>query len=118
MRLLTRAFHATLFALAVLTVAGCSRNPGPPLDANSPTMLRVENQAFLDMNIFVVFRGQRIRVGFVSGSTTTNFRLPMQLTSVETLRFIADPVGSNRLPISEEILVSPGDVVTLTIPPG
>lgn len=117
MRLLTRAFHTTLFVLAVSTVAGCSRNPPPPLDPKAPTMLRVENQAFLDMNIFVVYRGQRIRVGFAGGSTTTNFRLPMQLSTVETLRFIADPVGSNRLPVSEEILVSPGDVVTLTIPP-
>jgi hypothetical protein len=35
-----------------------------------------------------------------------------------TLRFIADPIGSNRAGVSEEIMVTPGDSVVLTIPPG
>ncbi len=69
------------------------------------------------MNIYVVYRSQRIRVGTATGAKTTTFRLPINITSVETLQFIADPIGSSRAPISDEILVSPGDVVTLTIPP-
>ena len=62
-------------------------------------------------------RAQRIRVGTATGSRTTIFRLPINITTVESLQFIADPIGSSRAPVSDEILVSPGDVVTLTIPP-
>jgi hypothetical protein len=32
------------------------------------------------------------------------------------LRFLADPIGGNRAPVSDEIAVEPGDEVTLTIP--
>ena len=35
---------------------------------------------------------------------------------VAPLRFLADPIGGNRTPVSDEILVQPGDEVTLTIP--
>jgi hypothetical protein len=34
-----------------------------------------------------------------------------------SLRFLADPIGSNRTPISEEITVEVGDEVVLRIPP-
>jgi hypothetical protein len=30
---------------------------------------------------------------------------------------MADPIGGNRTPISEEMTMQPGDIVTLTIPP-
>jgi len=33
------------------------------------------------------------------------------------LRFLADPIGGSRTPISEEIVVRNGDVVQLMIPP-
>ena len=112
-----RFLSISLLALALVVAPACSRNqaeaPFPP----AVTTLRVENQAFLDMNIYVVYHGQRIRVGTATGSRTTIFRLPINITTVETLQFIADPIGSSRAPVSDEIMVSPGDVVTLTIPP-
>jgi hypothetical protein len=33
-----------------------------------------------------------------------------------SLRFFCDPIGAEGLPISEEIVVEPGDVVELIIP--
>lgn len=108
--------RATLLVLA-LAMAGCSRNPPPPLDPAAPTMVRVDNQSFADMNIFVVYRGQRQRLGMATGGSVTNFRIPVRIMSAETLQFIADPIGGSRLPVSDEILVVPGDTVMLTIPP-
>lgn len=112
----TRRAFLTLLCLA-LPLGACSRTPRPLGDGDL-TMLRVENQAFLDMTIYVVFRGQRLRLGTAGGNRTTMLSLKsLNITGVETMRFIADPIGGNRLPTSDDILVSPGDVVTLTIPP-
>jgi hypothetical protein len=81
-------------------------------------MLQVENQGFADMVIYAVNGGQRIRLGLATGNSTKSFPIPRYLVRTGTpLRFLADPIGGNRTPISEEMTVDPGDLVTLTIPP-
>jgi hypothetical protein len=118
-----RALHAMLLTAAVgcLTLAvACSTNqePDPMAEPVPPTRLRVENQAFLDMTIYVYRSSQRIRLGVANGNATTRFTIPANLIFGATpLRFQADPIGSNRTSISQEITVTPGDEVTLTIPP-
>ena len=82
------------------------------------TTLRVENQAFLDMTIYVVQGSARIRLGQVRGNTTEVLVIPSQYVFGPTsLQFVADPVGSSRTPVSDRITVSPGDQVVLVIPP-
>jgi hypothetical protein len=39
------------------------------------------------------------------------------MSGLTQLRFIADPIGSTRASVSEEITVAPGDTVMMTIPP-
>ena len=81
-------------------------------------MLQVENQGFADMVIYAVNGGQRVRLGLATGNSTKSFTLPSYLVrGGGPLRFLADPVGGNRTPVSEEMTVQPGDVVRLTIPP-
>jgi hypothetical protein len=83
------------------------------------TTLRVDNQAFNDMTIYVVRGGSRQRIGQVTGATTALLTIPENMVGGgATLQFQADPVGSNRAPISEDINVNPGDEVRLTIPAG
>jgi hypothetical protein len=54
----------------------------------------------------------------VGGHQNTVLRVPpVLITGVTPLRFIADPIGSSRASVSEEITVTPGDSVMLTIPP-
>lgn len=112
-----------MLGLAMATLAAsaaCSRNKQED-EAAEPvpvTYLRVENQAFLDMNIYVYRSSQRIRIGTANGNTTTRMIIPANLLFGATpLRFQADPIGGNRQPVSQEITVSPGDEVILTIPP-
>ena len=38
--------------------------------------------------------------------------------STSTLRFVCDPIGGNRMPVSEEIDVSPGDQLVMIVNPG
>jgi hypothetical protein len=108
----------------VLTAAapGCASRRGKQDRAaaeSERTVVRVENQGFSDMTIYVLRSGtQRIRLGLANGNRTTVFEIPRYLVSFPTsLRFVADPIGSSRTPVSDEIAVNPGDEVVLTIPP-
>jgi hypothetical protein len=70
------------------------------------------------MVVYAVNGGQRIRLGLVTGNSTQTLSIPRQLIGrAGTIQFLADPVGGNRSPVSEEMTVNPGDIVTLTIPP-
>lgn len=115
--------------LALLAAAGCARQggsygtpPKPDADARRTTertVVRVENLSFNDATVYVVRSGaQRIRLGLAGGNRTTVLTIPESLVRFPTpLRFLADPIGSNRAPIGNEITVSPGDEVVLQIPP-
>jgi hypothetical protein len=105
--------------LALLFLAACGgRSPESKPDPESPAMLRVENQGFSDMIVYAVSGGQRVRLGMATGNSTRSFTIPQYLfRGGGPLRFLADPIGGNRAPVSEELTVQPGDIVTLTIPP-
>lgn len=104
-----------LVSAAFLTACASSRRPAKQQEETS---VEVDNQSVLDMNIYVLRGGERIRLGTAGGLRTTILRIPPQLIFGATaLRFLADPIGSNRTPVSDEIIVSAGDQVTLRIPP-
>ena len=112
-----RALVPTL--LLLLLAGGCTRGARENVTPQEPPELRVENRAFLDMTVYVLRGTQRVRLGQVSGNSTATLRIPGSLLTGPTpLRFLADPIGSSRTPISSEIVVTPGEEVVLTIPPG
>jgi len=81
-------------------------------------MLQVENRGFADMVVYAISGAQRIRLGIATGNSTRAFTIPnILLRGAAPLRFLADPIGGSRSPVSEEMAVQPGDIVTLTIPP-
>ena len=81
-------------------------------------MVEVENQGFNDMVIYAVDGAQRVRLGSVTGHSSRTLTIPRHLVGGgATIRFLADPIGGNRTPVSEEMVVQPGDIVSLTIPP-
>ena len=115
MRTAARSLVLLLVCLAALDCR--SRRQGPTPEALRTT-LRVENRSFLDMNVYVLQSSQRVRLGRAGGNSTTTLTIPANMIfGVTALRFLADPIGANRLPISEEISVSEGDEVQLIIPP-
>ena len=104
----------------VLLMAACSRgakrHSEPPPRAE--TAVRVNNQNYLDMNVFVVRGGQRMRLGTVVGLSTQIFMLrPEVVGNANELQFEVHPIGGRGNPRTETITVHPGDVVELTIPP-
>ena len=107
-----------LIATLSLT-AGCggrSENASP----QEATVLEVDNQNNLDMNVYAVRSGgARERLGTATAHTRTRFTIPSRLIfGITPLRFQADPIGGSATPVSQEITVQPGDTVVLRIPPG
>ena len=107
-------------ALVLFGAAGCktlSHGSGSA-DQNQTTVLQVDNQGFIDMDVFTLRSSQRVRLGTAPGASKSTFTIPPSLVSGLTpLRFIADPIGGRRASVSQEITVAPGDTVVLTIPP-
>ena len=106
----------------LLVLAACSaREPGEtePSPTRGTASLEVENQNFYDMTVYVVDGVQRQRLGVARGNATTTLTIPERLVrgGAMPLRFLCDPIGGQGLPVSEEIVVQPGDVVGLVIPP-
>ena len=113
----TRRFF--LVAMLGFAAAACGGSKSRSAPVPQPrTTLRVENQGFADMTIYAIRSGQRVRLGNAPGNSTMTFTIPSNLIFGATpLRFLADPIGSNRTPVSDEITVQPGDQVRLVIPP-
>jgi hypothetical protein len=66
--LVGRARMAIATALVTIALAGCGGNQADTgIIPNQPTILRVDNQSFNDMRIYVIQGGQRIRVGTANG---------------------------------------------------
>lgn len=103
-----------------LLLAFCSSNPRSQQAGQQPdTYVSVDNQSTLDMNIYVLRGAQRIRLGTATAHMTTRLRLPRDVVfGITSLRFLADPIGSSRTPVSQEIAVTAGDEIVLRIPPG
>src|SRR4030095_1485404 len=111
-----RSFLVAMLGLAAAACGGSKQSSAPVPQPR--TTLRVENQGFSDMTIYAIRSGQRVRLGNAPGNSTTTFTIPAHLIfGATTLRFLADPIGSNRTPVSDEITVQPGDEVRLVLPP-
>lgn len=113
--------RAALVALVggLALAGGCISNAAQEqAEPAPPTYVRVENRAYLDMNVYVYRSSQRLRLGTTNGNSTAKYVIPASMLFGPTpLRFQALPIGGNRQPVSEEISVSPGDEVVLVIPP-
>lgn len=121
MTVAARPKRARLWRASLLLAAGavaCAPGATLPRDTDTGASVEVENQAFLDVNVYVVVSGQRMRLGTVTGHSTRTFALPRTVVGTgATVRFLAEFIGSNKAPVSEEMVIWPGDRVELTIPP-
>lgn len=107
------------FLLAWVMASACSpRSAREDVAPGTAATLRVDNQAFLDVNIYVLRSGQRTRLGTVTALTTRTFVLPRTVVGTALrVQFLAAFIGSSRAPVSEEVLVWEGDEIELRIPP-
>jgi hypothetical protein len=97
MRALSRRLVLPFMLVALAAACGPrSRSNRPPV-ATPPTYVRITNQSWLDMNVYVLRSSQRIRLGTVGANQTQRFTLPQNLVFGATpLRFLADPRRASR----------------------
>ena len=113
-----RVLRSILFLLVpLLLLAGCASGRGRNASDVPRTTLRVDNRSWSDVNVYAVRGSSRVRLGDCPATSSRVLNIPTYLVSgVTTLRFLVDPIGSNRTPISEEITVSPGEEIEIMVP--
>ena len=114
-----RGLLPALVPALTLAAAGCHGRAAAPPNPQAEIAVTVNNENFLDMDVFIVRSGGgRIRIGMVPGLSSRILMVrPEFLPAMSEVRFEVHPIGSDAHPMSETILVRPGDVIHLTIPP-
>jgi hypothetical protein len=113
-----RSALLAVLLLSLVTAACASGGRQGAVNSELATILRVENHTTLDMTIYAMRSDQRVRLGTANALGSTTFQIPRHLVAgVGRLRFLADPIGSDRTELSEEVAFAPGDEIIMTIPP-
>ena len=98
-----RNFRILPLIVLLMVTGGCSATRQPPEnESHVKTTIRVVNNNWLDMNIYVLSGPQRLRLGTVTGVSTQIFVIPDYAITAATLRFVADPVGAAAQSLSQE----------------
>src|SRR2546423_15374751 len=108
---------ASLVVLAV-TGAACHRPAAAPLNPRAEIAVTVDNQNFLDMDVFIIRGGQRLRLGMVSGLSSRILMVRPELIGYGTeVQFEVHPIGGRGKPPTRTTSGGPGGVIYPTIPP-
>src|SRR2546430_14887117 len=112
-----RAPAASVGVLAVAGVA-CHRPAAAALNPRAEVAVTVDNQNFLDMDVFIIRGGQRLRLGMVSGLSSRILMVRPELIGYGTeVQFEVHPIGGRGNPPTETISGRPGGGIPPTIPP-
>src|SRR2546426_12138722 len=104
--------------LCTLAAAACHRGAVAPINPQAEVAVSVDNQNFLDMNVFLIRGGQRIRLGTVPGLTSRTLMVRPELVGYGTeLQFELHPIGGRSNPVTQTIPVRPAAAIHPTIPP-
>jgi hypothetical protein len=124
-----RTLKAGLVSLVMLSAAcGASQSPSPspaPKPGTAPvessesehrTRVEIDNQNFSDMDIYLINRGTRVRLGSATGLSKTTLLLPgAALAGGWQVSLQADPIGGAAPIRTPALLVAPGQNVYWTI---
>jgi hypothetical protein len=113
----TRRSLALVLAATLLAGACVGKGRNAPAPQERATV-RVENQAWMDVDVFALYSGTRARLGTVTANSSATFRIPPAVVGMgRELQFMVDPVGSSRQGVSFNMYVRPGEEIRLTVPP-
>ena len=114
---------ASVFLLAAVLAATACATPGggaaPVTDGQERpdhVAIRVMNNAWSAIHVYVVAGGQWQSLGVLSSQSTEDYTVAWsRLGGRNEIRLVADPVGSTEGYFSDPILVQPGDLVEWTL---
>jgi hypothetical protein len=109
---ITTARTALLALTATLALAGCASNPRyatAEFGEERGIGIEVMNHNWMDVVIYAVSSGTKIRLGSVTTGLIQRFRLPRSMNAQSgDFHLEAHMVGSNEVLRSDPILVNPG----------
>lgn len=119
------AFRTSLLALT-LVGAAVTGSPLAAQEARADTTdkeppvrtasVQVANHNWLDMHIYAVRNGTLYSLGVVTGLSGDTLTVPASaLTPGADFEILADPIGGASAYVSPRLVVTPGDVVKLSI---
>ena len=113
-----KALTLTAFVAAVFVNCGHGNADrmvnGMPASTDAVTVA-VQNSNWQDVDVYALRNGQRIRLGNVTATRTGVFTLDRSLALSPDLRILIHPLAAPRDFVSQRLVVSPGDVVEVTV---
>ncbi len=108
-----RLLFLLLVAATAFAASGCyHRGVGNQEEEEEPVYVAVTNHNSLDMTIYVVRSGMRMRLGMVTTTSTGHYKLTMaQVGGDGSFQLLASPIGGRRPFYSDMLHVAPGQVV-------
>jgi hypothetical protein len=111
------AHRFRVLATLAVVLAACSRNKGqeefyPRAD---PIPVHVQNENFLDMNVFVVSSGVSRRLGLVTGNSAADFKIQWSLLLGVWFWVWGTPIGGRGSAGSGSLNVAPGQMIDFKI---
>lgn len=107
--------------LVALVLAGCATVSGKRGERDrspreAPVTLVVRNYNWNTVHVYVMGGGQTVSLGQLTTMDRATYVIPTSLlVSEQSVRLIADPIGSVQAYISEPVFVSPGDRIEWSI---
>ena len=74
----------------------------------------MQNNAYLDMHIYVVQSGQRRSLGIATGLSEATLTLPRQMARRE-IQILADPIGASQSYVTPFLYAYPGERIRVII---
>jgi hypothetical protein len=122
--MLKKSFSFGIGLVAAMTLGACSsatsNMDGYGVDALAQTdmraSVRVENDSWSDMDVFLLRGNAKIRLGMVTSMGTQRFTIPGNyLNGSSDIRLYADPIGAFTGWTTQPLLISPGQQVAVTL---
>jgi len=103
---------------------GAARLPDGPhagrsaaAQAPAPAVVKVRNYNWMDVVVYAVQGGTRVRLGQVTSMGTASFRLPARMVTnnTQSMRLLVDPIGSTEGWQTEAISIHAGQQVQFNV---
>ncbi len=108
-----RSRSGLILLAVVLLVGGCALKKQRQSNQYPPIRVRIENQNFYDATVYLLWRGDRRRLGVVGGNSRVTFNSAWYGPAIQVE---VNLLAGQRFR-SEEWSVSPGEQVIVEIPP-
>ena len=100
-----------LAIITLLAISACRSLGSTPDDETDVVTVSVVNHHRLNVTVYNVAQGRRIRLGEVTAAANGAFKLHIRRLPSSEVQLLADPVGSSTTALSELLHVSAGDVI-------